>query len=720
MATTTATMKEKEEDATSKKPFKRRSRLIVRLGSFLIVHSILFSVVCCTAGLIALILLPVLANNTYISENALLPGSANPMFSIQDVVEAKKFVRDILDTSVTEEGRRIEIPRLIEQRVVDVGAEAYYHKFIADGAQFHPLHFFSCAPSTSTMETNNSCSSFGVNSVGIIRAPRGDGKEAIVLVSPYNSENIQLSDAVSLGLAYSIFSFLSRVTWLAKDIVWLAADSQHGEYTAVSAWLKDYHTPVFFSDAGKVDFGMCSVKDIHRQWENKLFKENNPNVFKRSGTMAAALVFKVTESKERSERDRLDIYAEASNGQMPNLDLINTAHYLAVHRQGLKVVVGMVDSLLHSTCLKFVGEILQSVGKLVKILNPKWKFGITSAEFVEGTSTVARSIFNQALGVPTGPHGAFRDYQVDAITLELSPRVYLHNENAQSAFLLKSGRLIEGVLRSVNNLLEKFHQSFFLYFLTSPNKYVSVGVYMIPFALLVAPLPIVAAALFSAGKRKGDNLEDTSNEVAEAASGSDSWKWIHAAKVVFMIHLWAGVVSLLPYHISQISGMDSTARMSVWVALSVTMLLISYKIVGSPYLCSSTDGDWEILKAVTVAVASIGLCLMSIINFATAQIGSMLLVPMCLMVRPFKRRSQVALSLRFIVLAFNLAFGLLGFPPVGLMMWKGLFEGFAKVSVGDFWDQAEFLWSWNSATYPYLLWIHLACWVLCMHILMHP
>jgi len=48
----------------------------------------------------------------------------------------------------------------------------------------------------------------------------------------------------------------------------------------------------------------------------------------------------------------------------------------------------------------------------------------------------------QALGVPTGSHGAFRDYQVDAITLELSPRVYLHNENAKSAFLLRSGRLV--------------------------------------------------------------------------------------------------------------------------------------------------------------------------------------------------------------------------------------------------------------------------------------
>lgn len=32
------------------------------------------SVICCVAGLIAMAILPILAKNTYISENALLPG----------------------------------------------------------------------------------------------------------------------------------------------------------------------------------------------------------------------------------------------------------------------------------------------------------------------------------------------------------------------------------------------------------------------------------------------------------------------------------------------------------------------------------------------------------------------------------------------------------------------------------------------------------------------
>lgn len=47
------------------------------------------------------------------------------------------------------------------------------------------------------------------------------------------------------------------------------------------------------------------------------------------------------------------------------------------------------------------------------------------------------------MGVPTGPHGAFRDYQVDAITVEILPKVFtLGNKVRQDDFLLRSGRLV--------------------------------------------------------------------------------------------------------------------------------------------------------------------------------------------------------------------------------------------------------------------------------------
>ncbi|XP_078149001.1 GPI transamidase component family protein / Gaa1-like family protein isoform X1 [Carex rostrata] len=668
------TTEEKDLSIVKAKTTTSRSRLIVRLGGLLVSHSTLVCVICCVAGLIALAVLPVLAKNTYISENALLPGSANPVLSYRDVTEANKLIMDIISAADDRVAADMEIPEVIAKYMETVGAETYHHKFSQPKNQFHPLHFFSSTPNPPQTQANLS---YGTSTVGIIRAPRGDGKEAIVLVSPYNTGVIGTSaSASSLGLAFSVFSLLSRATWLAKDIIWVASDSKFGDHTSVSAWLNDYHNPNFLGEA------------------------STSSIFKRAGTMACGIVFKVIEKeRERHEdRDVVTMYAEASNGQMPNLDLLNVVHYLAVHRQGIRVRVGMFGGLVKSHLVKVLGEVMQQVGRFARSLNPDWRFEMPSNEYVEGAATLASSIYSQALGVPTGPHGAFRDYQVDAVTLELSPRYSLKNENTRSAFLLKGGRLIEGTVRSVNNLLEKFHQSFFLYFLTSPNKFVSVGVYMIPFTFLVAPLPIIAASLF--------NL--TSNR--------NPWRWLHTAKPMLITHTWSVVVTLLPIYISKTNDLPSTQCMLIWAGGSLLTLIILYTVFGSPY---SKMVEWRLLKAVMIASVFIGLCLMSIINFATAQIGALFVIPMCLFARPIRAKENSSL-IRGLVLTCNLAMALFGFPVTALVLFQGVCNGFGTVNILEFWDWMKFLWGWNSATYLYLLLVHLPCWLSFVHIMFHP
>ncbi|KAH7525268.1 hypothetical protein FEM48_Zijuj06G0207000 [Ziziphus jujuba var. spinosa] len=211
------------------------------------------------------------------------------------------------------------------------------------------------------------------NVVGIIKAPRGDGKEAIILVTPFNSAKINQGEALSLGIAYSVFSLLTRVTWLAKDLIWLGADSQHGEYAAVAAWLREYHTPLF-TRLRTTDVEIClEINNVHEVEENPIAERKIYDEFRRAGTMAAALVIKVVDKKEQSE-DSLSIYAEASNGQMPNLDLINIVNYLAVHRQGLWAKVDKMWSVLDSKRLKILGELFETAGQVARSLNPLWKF----------------------------------------------------------------------------------------------------------------------------------------------------------------------------------------------------------------------------------------------------------------------------------------------------------------------------------------------------------
>ncbi|KAH7852595.1 hypothetical protein Vadar_026916 [Vaccinium darrowii] len=685
----------------SEPSLKPKPRPIVRIGIVLISHSLLVSIICCTAGVVALLLLPVLAKNTYISENALMPGSAHPMLSSQDVSEANKFVQEITNSNLIPTGAGIGIPGLIAQHMEGLGAEVSYHKFHPELNKFHPLHFFS-GPDHGKFQENWTCSSYGINAVGIIRAPRGDGKEAIVLLTPYNSVKISLGEALSLGIASSVFSLLTRVTWLAKDIIWLAADSQHGEYAAVEAWLRDYHTPLFGAE-------MChESSNLYELKRSLVTGADVSDVFRRGGTMAAALVIKVADRSEEVERDTLTIFAEAANGQMPNLDLINVVNYLAVHGQGLRVKVEKLWSLHDSKWLKVLGETFQLIGKVARSLNPEWKFGMPVADYVEGTTTLASSLYRQALGVPTGSHGAFRDYQVDAITLEISPKYFPNNKGRKNEFLLRGGRLVEGVIRSVNNLLEKFHQSYFLYLLTSANKFVSVGVYMIAFALLVAPLPLVAASLYSDATKQdfsSDKDKPTLCSPSVDAISFKSWKWLHAAKTVFVVHIWSVIVALLPYFISQVPDCTPTSSLVLWILLSVFSLIFLRGILGSSFsiinVSQLQNKEWALLKSVTISAVFVGLCLMSVINFATAEIGALLIVPMCLMATPLISDVK-GLSPRSLTrAACNLLLAFVGFPPTAYIISKGLLEGFGSVNGGDFWNWAESLWVWNSATYLY-------------------
>ncbi|XP_010549020.1 PREDICTED: GPI transamidase component GAA1-like [Tarenaya hassleriana] len=139
-----------------------KPRPIVRLGMFLISDSPVFSVICSAAGILALFLLPVLAKNTYISENALMPGSARSLLSNRDVLDGSELVMNVKDLRL----KRVEAHRLIGEYMSNLGAQVYHHMFYPEMNGFHPL-------------MNSSSSSHGLNVAGIIRAPRGDGSPGL-------------------------------------------------------------------------------------------------------------------------------------------------------------------------------------------------------------------------------------------------------------------------------------------------------------------------------------------------------------------------------------------------------------------------------------------------------------------------------------------------------------------------------------------------------------
>lgn len=141
----------------------------------------------------------------------------------------------------------------------------------------------------------------------------------------------------------------------------------------------------------------------------------------------------------------LHIVYDGINGQLPNLDLFNTVVSIASGQMG-------------------IGVSLQKM----------WQH---TDSYKDRLHTMLRGMLNQGIGHASGPHSSFIPYHIDAITLQP------FGEGWEDEMAM--GRVIESTFRSLNNLLEHLHQSFFFYLLMQANRFVSIGTYL-PSAMLVA------------------------------------------------------------------------------------------------------------------------------------------------------------------------------------------------------------------------------------------
>jgi glycosylphosphatidylinositol transamidase len=162
----------------------------------------------------------------------------------------------------------------------------------------------------------------------------------------------------------------------------------------------------------------------------------------KSGALQGAVVIDYP-SDRRFES--LHIVYDGINGQLPNLDLFNTIVSIASGQMGIP-----------------------------SSLQQMWKHTDT---YHDRLQTMLRGMIRQGLGHASGPHSSFIPYHVDAVTLQP------FGEGWQDEMAM--GRVIESTFRSLNNLLEHLHQSFFFYLLMQSNRFVSIGTYL-PSAMLVA------------------------------------------------------------------------------------------------------------------------------------------------------------------------------------------------------------------------------------------
>ena len=308
----------------------------------------------------------------------------------------------------------------------------------------------------------------GENLYGILQAPRGDATEAIVLVAAWKSIKGELNHN-GVSLALSLARYFKRTLQCPFSIDWRGSNHSSGW----SLWSKDIII-VFPPDSHT---GTQAWVDAYHDAHDP--KHVAPLPLK-SGALQGALAI---DYPLNHRFQSMHIIYDAANGQLPNLDLINAVVNIAGGQMGIQ---------------SFIQGMRQHKGT-----------------YRDRLRTMFRGMLSQGLGTAAGPHSSFIPYHVDAVTLQPYGTGF-HDEMAM-------GRVVEGSFRSLNNLLEHLHQSFFFYLLIQKDRFVSIGTYLPSAMLLAANFSIMAIFLWV---KSGQSPQSTSEGKGTKAGKASSEKGI--------------------------------------------------------------------------------------------------------------------------------------------------------------------------------------------------
>lgn len=579
------------------------------------------SALCVLGGVIWILLLPLneYSRQTYISENALLPGQVHTYFggSEQNVFRAYRHeLATVVDPPAHFAGNETVTRR--ERWAAEERRGAKIQELFRNAGLKTARQRYSYTSSGQTYD--------GENIYAVLHAPRGDGTEAIVILAALsNIDNVPNVNGVPLLI--SLARYFKRWSLWSKDIIFLVTpDSSAGP----QAWIDAYH----------------STHDPKRVQDLSL----------KSGALQGAVCI---DYPFEHRFETFHIAYDGINGALPNLDLFNTAVSIATGQMG-------------------IGASIQFQHTYPNHDNP--------SSYPSRLQTLVRGMSSQALGQATGPHSSFMTYHIDAITLTAIGQGW----QDEMAF----GRTIESICRSLNNLLEKLHQSFFFYLLMQSNRFVSIGTYLPSAMTIAAAYTIMAIYLWVlSGYRLTDNAKPIANDRAvtpeKATNSSDpgttsdeSLPTIESKPVdrqlVLPIALLTALhlASLVPLYLLttlSLKGIPSTFALMTMLLLIVPIILASALAempnnTTLPTFAAPTEEQYLLIKSLSLLLLGLFLTVLATLNFSLSMILGLICFPLAFVGRT--KGGGVGAALQYLILVLmspmGLAAGLVGYGFLAL------------------------------------------------------
>lgn len=398
----------------------------------------------------------------------------------------------------------------------------------------------------------------------------------------------------------------------SKDLIFLITEQ---EQLGMQAWLEAYYGTEDAADGDAADAPALRAGSLEA----------------RAGSIQAAINLELP----AFDISHIDVKIEGLNGALPNLDLLNVVQRIAT-KEGMPC-----------------GHQQRN----------RRRRQATKSTQLQNFQHMLEMVLRQATGVPNGNHGLFARYAVSAVTLEghseASAGTVAAGTTAQRD-LVGAGailKIVEGVARSVNNLLERFHQSFFFYLLVASDRFVSIGDYMPALAVMVLALLVKALIVWlqlgrlrqeeeeqeeeQESEEKVANVDEkSSTDISEKKSTVDEeaveldYNFFGCGQVLLLVH----AVGLLATYLPLLGPLNRYAHESGIRTEQFMFGLQTAVAVGAativPFVIDVGAIGARVLHVAVLLELATALLIVGMLNFAFAFTLAVFVVPPVLFVGP--------------------------------------------------------------------------------------
>lgn len=366
---------------------------------------------------------------------------------------------------------------------------------------------------------------------------------------------------------------LSAKNYWAKNIIFVIGDQDlHG----LQAWINAYHQPPNYQDNPYL---------VHE------------TMFTRFGLIYSAINLEIDTFTPKT----LDVRIEGSNGLLPNLDLFNVAVEL-LSRENVPVTFhGASFNMVPSEMTNFVSNLI----------------------------TVKDMMGTQASNRMNGAHGLFQRYAIPAITLKTVPKI--KSDEFSIVTPVSIGRAIEGTIRSINNLQERFHRSYYFYLLPNTRRYISIGYYMISFGLILLPLTIKSLQLYFSATSNIEKVRRAKILYYKLYDSQEEFSLWSCFQASFISHLIGMVGIFIPNVLSFWSIGNFGAMNGVDLTLSIFMAYFIISLMPTWVDIRKKESEHQLQAMVALLNIALFLGCLSLINISLAMILALVYVPCTLL-----------------------------------------------------------------------------------------